>query len=85
MFFVDISIASTIKFSLPELLSYLGGRGVLCVGNDCHFCTPVLMNMSNIPFQVLSLSTFAFKKCSEIMIFTIIFVVKGFLRGFWLE
>ena len=39
------------------------------------------MNMSNITFQVLRLSTFAFNKCSEIIIFTIIFVVmssKGF-------
>ena len=39
------------------------------------------MNMSNITFQVLSLSTFVFNKCSEIIIFTIIFEVKS-LKGF---
>ena len=39
------------------------------------------MNMSNITFQVLRLSTFVFNKCSEIIIFTIIFVVKS-LKGF---
>ena len=46
-------------------MSYLGGRGVMCVGNGSHFCTPVLMNMWNITFQVLRLSTFVFNKCSE--------------------
>ena len=30
-----------IQFILPEFMSYLGGKGV-----------PVLMNMSNIPFEV---------------------------------
>ena len=32
-----------------------------------HFCrpTPVLMNMSNITFEIPRLSTFVFKKCSE--------------------
>ena len=54
-----------IKFILPEFVSYLGERGVLCVGNGSHFCTPVLMNMCNITFQVLRLSTFDFNKCSE--------------------
>ena len=39
------------------------------------------MNMSNITFQVLRLSTFVFNKCSEIIIFTNIFVVKN-LKGF---
>ena len=39
------------------------------------------MNMSNITFQVLSLSTFVFNKCSEIIIFMNIFVVKS-LKGF---
>ena len=39
------------------------------------------MNMSNIAFQVLRLSTFVFNKCSVIIIFTIIFVVKS-LKGF---
>ena len=53
-----------IKFILPEFVSYLGERGVLCVGNGSHFCTPVLMNMCNITFQVLRLSTFVFNKCS---------------------
>ena len=47
------------------------------MGNGCHFCTPVLMNMSNIKFHVLRLSTLVFNKCSEIKIFTIIFVVKS--------
>ena len=51
-------------------------RGAVC-GN---FCTSVHMNMSNITFQVLRLSTLVFK-CSEITIFTIIFVVKS-LEGF---
>ena len=35
----------------------------------------------HITFQVLRLSTFVFNKCSEIIIFTIIFVVKR-LNGF---
>ena len=53
----------TIMFILPEFVSYLGERGgVLCVGNSWHFCTPVLMNMSNITFQVLRLSIFIFNK-----------------------
>ena len=39
------------------------------------------MNMCNITFHVLRLSTFVFNKCSEIIIFTIIFVVKS-LKGF---
>ena len=38
------------------------------------------MSMSNITFQVLMLSTYVFSKCSEIIIFTIIFVVKS--KGF---
>ena len=46
-------------------MSYLGERGVLCVGNGWHFCTPVLMNMCNITFEVSRLSTFVFKKYSE--------------------
>ena len=73
------------NFILPEFVSYLGGRGVLCVGNGQHCCKPVLLNMSNITFQVLSLSTFVFNKCSQIIIFTIIFVVRS-LKGFsWNE
>ena len=39
------------------------------------------MNMSNITFQILRLSTFVFNKSSEIIIFTIIFVVKS-VKGF---
>ena len=30
-----------------------------------QFCTPVLMNMCNITFEVPRLSTFVFKKCLE--------------------
>ena len=64
-------------------VSYLGERGVLCVGNGWHFCTPVLMNMCIITFQVLRLSTFFFNNLmlKKIYIFTIIFVVKS-LKGF---
>ena len=53
---------------------------MLCVGNGWHFCTPVLMSMSNITFHVLRLNTFVFNKYSEIIIFTIIFVVKSIIR-----
>ena len=35
------------------------------------------VNMSNTTFQVLRLRNFVFDKCSEIIIFTIIFVVKS--------
>ena len=70
-----------INFILPEFVSYLGERGVLCVGNGSHSCTPVLMSMCNIMFRVLRLSTFVFNKCSEKILFTIIFVVKS-LKGF---
>ena len=61
-------------------MSYLGERGLLCVGNGANFCTPVLMNMSNITFQVLRLRIFVFNKCSDFLL-TIIFVVKSF-NGF---
>ena len=54
-----------IKYILPEFVYYFGERGVLCVGNGSHFCTPVLMNMSNITIQVLRLGTFVFNKCPE--------------------
>ena len=37
--------------------------------------------MSNIMFQVLRLGTFVINKCSEIIIFTIIFVVRS-VKGF---
>ena len=46
------------------------------VGNGSHFCTPVLMNMCNITFQVFRLSTFVFNKCAE-KIVTITFVVRS--------
>ena len=55
----------SVKFILPEFVSHLGNRGVMCVGNGSHSCTPVLMNMCNITFQVFRLSTFVFNKCSE--------------------
>ena len=70
------------KFVLAELVSYLGERGVLCVGNGSHLCTPVLMNMCNITYQVLRLSTFVFNKCSE-KIVSIIFVVKSLKGSGW--
>ena len=62
-------------------MSYLiGERWVLYVGNGWHLCTPVLMNIYNITLKVSRLSTFVFKKFSEIKIFTIILVVKS-LKG----
>ena len=74
------AVAGTIKFIFLEFVTYSGERGVLCVGNGSHnFCTPVLMNMSNITFQVLRLSTFVFNRCSGIIIFTIICVVKSII------
>ena len=33
-------------------MSYLGKKGVFCVGNGWHFYMPVPMNMSNITFEV---------------------------------
>ena len=54
VYYEDRLEADTIKFILPEFVSYLGERGVRCVGNGRHICTPVLMNMSNITFQVLA-------------------------------
>ena len=55
-------IVSIIALILPQFVSYLRERGVLCVGNGSHFCTPVLMNICNITFQILRLSTFVFKQ-----------------------
>ena len=69
------------KFILPELVSYLGGRGVLCVENGSYFCTPGFINICNITFPVLRLSTFVSNKCLEKKLGTIIFVVKR-LKGF---
>ena len=37
--------------------------------------------MCNITFEVLRLGTFVYKKCSEIIIFPIIFVVKSIIRA----
>ena len=51
------------------------------MGNGSHFCTPVLINMCNITFQVVLLSTFAFNKCSGIIIFTTMFVVRSIIRA----
>ena len=51
------------------------------MGNGCHFCTPVLLNMCNITFEVPRLSTFVCKKSLEKKIFTIIFMVES-LNGF---
>ena len=39
--------------------------------------------MSNITFQILRLSTFVFNNCSEIIIFTIIFLVRSVIRASW--
>ena len=66
MYYQDRPEAGTIKFIMPEFVSYLGERGVLCVGNGWHFC--------------FRLGTFVFNKCSEIIIFTIIFVVKSVIK-----
>ena len=41
-----------IKFIAPEFVFFWGEKGVLCVGNDLHFCKTVVMNMSNISFEV---------------------------------
>ena len=50
-------------------------------GKRSTFLYTGFLNMSNITFQVLRLSTFVLNKCSEIIIFTIIFVVMS-LKGF---
>ena len=52
-----------------------------CVGNVPVDISPVLMNMSIITFQGLRLGTFVVNKSSEILIFTIIFVVKSIIRA----
>ena len=66
-------------------MSYLGKRGVLCAENSYHFCSAVLMNMSNITFGVPRLSTFVFKKSPEKKIFTIISIRCWEVNGFWLD
>ena len=53
---------------------------MMCVRNGSHFCTPVLMNMCNITFQVLRLGTFVYTSVQK-KIVTIIYVVKR-LKGF---
>ena len=60
-FLMILAWASPFKFIMPEFVSYLGERRVLCVGNG----TPVFMNMSSITFEVPRFNTFVFKKCSE--------------------
>ena len=74
-----------IKFILPELVSCLGERGVLCVGNGSHFCTPVLINMCHITFHVFSLklNTCVFNKCSEKNNHD--YICGYELKGLWLE
>ena len=52
----------------------------MCVVNGSQFCTPVLMNMCNITFQVIRLSTLSLTRVQK-KIVTIIFVVKS-LKGF---
>ena len=42
------------------------------MGNGRHFCAPVLMNMSNITFQVLRLSTFVFQLQASVDIETVL-------------
>ena len=59
------------------LVSYLGERGVLCVGNGLHFCTPILVNMSNITFDIPRLSTFVLKKCSKKIHSRLNIVIRG--------
>ena len=59
-----------------KFVSYLGERGMLCVRNGCHFCTPVLMVMCNITFEAPRLGTFVFKKSSEKKIFKNI-IIRG--------
>ena len=49
----------------------------------CHFFTPVLMNMSNITFEVARSDSCVFKKCLEKIIFTIIFLIRLVFKGFW--
>ena len=44
-------------------------------------CGKWLTFLCNITFQVLRLNNFVYNKCSEIMIFTIIFVVKSIIRA----
>ena len=43
------------------------------------------MNMCKITFEIPRLSDFVFKKSFEKNIFTMIFVAKKELNGFWLE
>ena len=51
------------------------------LGNGSNFCTPVLMNMTNITFQVLRLSSLLLSLTSVQKKRKIIFVVKS-LKGF---
>ena len=65
----------SIAIQVSHLLSGPARRPVL-LSLLCRLTFLYDMNMSNITCQILSLSTFVFNKCSEIIIFTIIFVVK---------
>ena len=50
-----------------------------------NLCTPVLMNMCNITFQVLRLSTFVFNKCSKKNIHDYTCICGYERKGFWLK
>ena len=65
-------------------VSYLGERGVLCVGNSWHFL--YTSRYENVEYKVLGpwVKYFVFNKCAEIIIFTILFVVKRVLVGIML-
>ena len=60
---------------------FRGKRGAVC-GKRLTFLYTTPLNKSNVTSQVLRLRrpTFVFKKCSEIILFTILFVVKS-LKG----
>ena len=64
------------KFMSPGFVSYLGGRGVLCVGNGWHFC------FEHVQYNVWGpwVEYFRVYKVSEKKICTVIFLksLKGF-------
>ena len=53
-------VQESIKFIVPGFVSCFGETGVPCVGNGFHFRKTILMNISNITFEVARFST-----CSE--------------------
>ena len=75
MLITDLVIIKCVRDHLHTF--FIKNHKSLGVGNGSHFCTPILMNLCNITFQVLRLSTFVFNKCSEKIIFKNIFVVKS--------